>query len=49
MNAKDMYDVTIIGAGPAGLYSAFYAGLREMKTKIVEFQAFLGGKVNVYP
>jgi ferredoxin/flavodoxin---NADP+ reductase len=31
MNAQDLYDVTIIGAGPAGLYSAFYAGLREMK------------------
>lgn len=49
MSVKDMYDVTIIGAGPAGLYSAFYAGLREMKTKIIEFQSFLGGKVNVYP
>lgn len=49
MNAQDIYDVTIIGAGPAGLYAAFYAGLREMKTKIIESQAFLGGKVNVYP
>src|SRR5690606_29786102 len=49
MNTKDVYDVTIIGAGPAGLYSAFYCGLREMKTKIIEFQSFLGGKVNVYP
>lgn len=49
MSARDLYDVTIIGAGPAGLYSAFYAGLREMKTKIIESQAFLGGKVNVYP
>lgn len=49
MVEKDIYDVTIIGAGPAGLYSAFYAGLREMKTKIIEFHSFLGGKVNVYP
>lgn len=49
MSMKEVYDVTIIGAGPAGLYSAFYAGLREMKTKIIEFQPFLGGKVNVYP
>jgi len=47
--AKEVFDVTIIGAGPAGLFSAFYAGLREMKTKIIEFQPFLGGKVNVYP
>ncbi|MFC4810228.1 NAD(P)/FAD-dependent oxidoreductase [Paenibacillus sp. GCM10023250] len=49
MNAADVYDVTIIGGGPAGLYSAFYSGLREMKTKIIEFQPQLGGKVHVYP
>lgn len=49
MNAADVYEVTIIGGGPAGLYSAFYSGLREMKTKIIEFQPQLGGKVHVYP
>lgn len=49
MENKELYDVTIIGGGPAGLYSAFYSGLREMKTKIIEFQTFLGGKVHVYP
>ncbi|MFD0672915.1 NAD(P)/FAD-dependent oxidoreductase [Cohnella sp. GCM10027633] len=49
MSERDVYDVTIIGGGPAGLFSAFYSGLREMKTKIIEFQEFLGGKVNVYP
>lgn len=46
---KDIFDVTIIGGGPAGLYSAFYSGLREMKTKIIEFQPHLGGKIHVYP
>lgn len=46
---RNVFDVTIIGGGPAGLYSAFYSGLREMKTKLIEFQPFLGGKVNVYP
>lgn len=45
----DLYDVTIIGGGPAGLYSAFYSGLRSMKTKIIEVQPVLGGKVNIYP
>jgi thioredoxin reductase len=45
----DCYDVTIIGGGPAGLYSAFYSGLREMKTKIIEFQPQLGGKIHIYP
>ncbi|CAG7624053.1 Ferredoxin--NADP reductase [Paenibacillus solanacearum] len=46
---QEVFDVTIIGGGPAGLYSAFYSGLREMKTKIIEFQPRLGGKVHVYP
>ena len=45
----DLFDVTIIGGGPAGLYSAFYSGLRSMKTKIIEVQPVLGGKVNIYP
>ncbi len=46
---EQLYDVTIIGGGPAGLFSAFYSGLREMKTKIIEFKPYLGGKVLVYP
>nr|WP_106781509.1 NAD(P)/FAD-dependent oxidoreductase [Lysinibacillus timonensis] len=45
----DLFDITIIGGGPAGLYSAFYSGLRNMKTKIIEVQPVLGGKVNIYP
>ncbi|WP_335870962.1 NAD(P)/FAD-dependent oxidoreductase [Bacillus sp. 2205SS5-2] len=49
MNENDVFDVTIIGGGPAGLYSAFYSGLRGMKTKIIEFQPELGGKVHAYP
>ncbi len=49
MQEHECFDVTIIGGGPAGLYSAFYSGLREMKTKIIEYQPQLGGKVHVYP
>jgi ferredoxin/flavodoxin---NADP+ reductase len=49
MNQQEIFDVTIIGGGPAGLYSAFYSGLREMKTKLIEFQPQLGGKIHVYP
>ena len=45
----ELFDVTIIGGGPAGLYSAFYSGLRNLKTKIIEVQPVLGGKVNIYP
>ncbi|TFJ93571.1 NAD(P)/FAD-dependent oxidoreductase [Lentibacillus salicampi] len=43
--STEVYDVTIIGGGPAGLFTAFYSGMREMKTKIVEYLPFLGGKV----
>ncbi len=49
MDKLELFDVTIIGGGPAGLYSAFYSGLREMKTKIIEYQPYLGGKLHVYP
>ncbi|WP_248928484.1 NAD(P)/FAD-dependent oxidoreductase [Paenibacillus hamazuiensis] len=49
MNNEELFDVTIIGGGPAGLYSAFYSGLREMKTKLIEYQPHLGGKLHVYP
>ncbi len=49
MANSEIYDVTIIGGGPAGLYSAFYSGLREMKVKLIEFQPQLGGKLHVYP
>lgn len=45
---RDVFDITIIGAGPAGLYSAFYSGLRGMKTKLLDAQDVLGGKLNVY-
>lgn len=46
---KECPDVTIIGGGPAGLYAAFYSGLRELKTKIIEYQSRLGGKIHLYP
>ncbi|WP_042354417.1 NAD(P)/FAD-dependent oxidoreductase [Bacillus rubiinfantis] len=49
MEQQELFDVTIIGGGPAGLYSAFYSGLRNMKTKLIEFQSELGGKLHIYP
>ncbi|WNS74984.1 NAD(P)/FAD-dependent oxidoreductase [Bacillus sp. DTU_2020_1000418_1_SI_GHA_SEK_038] len=49
MNQEELFDVTVIGGGPAGLYSTFYSGLREMKTKLIEYQPHLGGKIHVYP
>ncbi len=48
--SQDVYDLTIIGAGPAGLFATFYAGLREMKTKIIDALEEPGGQVAVlYP
>jgi thioredoxin reductase (NADPH) len=46
----DLYDLTIIGGGPTGLFAAFYAGLRQMKTKIVDSLPQLGGQLSaLYP
>jgi len=49
MNEMNVFDVTVIGGGPAGLFSAFYSGLRKMKTKVIEYHPYLGGKVRLYP
>lgn len=46
---QDIYDVIIIGGGPAGMYAAFYSGMREMKTKIIEAKQELGGFMRTYP
>ncbi|HUF54478.1 MAG TPA: NAD(P)/FAD-dependent oxidoreductase [Dehalococcoidia bacterium] len=47
---NDVYDITIIGAGPTGLFASFYAGLRGMKTKIIEALPEAGGQLAVlYP
>lgn len=45
----ELYDVTIIGGGPAGLYAAFYSGMRDMKTKLIEASDELGGRLLIYP
>lgn len=43
-------DIIIIGAGPAGLFGAFYAGMRRLKTKIIEALPEPGGQLGVlYP
>lgn len=50
MHTAEMYDVTIIGGGPTGMFAAFYAGIRELKVKIIETLPVLGGQVKVmYP
>jgi thioredoxin reductase (NADPH) len=45
-----LFDVTIIGGGPVGLFAAFYAGLRQMTTKIIDSLDELGGQLTaLYP
>ncbi len=46
----DLYDVTIIGAGPTGLFSAFYAGLRGARVQIIDSLEEAGGALTaIYP
>jgi thioredoxin reductase len=47
---EEIYDVTIVGGGPVGLFGAFYAGLRQMKTKVIDSLPELGGQLTaLYP
>jgi ferredoxin/flavodoxin---NADP+ reductase len=47
---RDIFDITIIGGGPVGLFAAFYAGMRGLRTKIIDSLDELGGQlVAVYP
>lgn len=46
----DVYDITILGAGPTGLYAAFYAGLRGLRTKLIDALPQVGGQLAaLYP
>ena len=49
MQQSELYDVTIVGGGAAGMFSAFYSGMRDMKTKIIEHKEELGGRLLAYP
>ena len=43
-------DLLIVGAGPAGLYAAYYAGFRGMKVALIDSLPEAGGQVSaLYP
>ena len=43
-------DITIIGAGPVGLFTAFYCGLRDADVHIIESLPHIGGQLTaLYP
>ncbi len=45
-----IFDITILGGGPTGLFAAFYAGLRNASCKIIDSMPALGGRLTaVYP
>ena len=44
------YDLTIVGAGPVGLYATFYAGMIGLNVKLIEASEQLGGQpASLYP
>ena len=47
---SELYDITIVGGGPVGLFAAFYAHLRQAKVKIIDSLPQLGGQPAIlYP
>ncbi|MBE3569605.1 MAG: NAD(P)/FAD-dependent oxidoreductase [Bacillales bacterium] len=47
---SNIYDMTIIGGGPTGLFAAFYGGLRQASVKLIESLPQLGGQLaTLYP
>ncbi len=49
MNEK-IYDITILGAGPTGLFTAFYGGMRQASVKLIESLPHIGGQLSaLYP
>lgn len=50
MADETVYDVAIVGGGPTGLFAGFYAGLREMRSVLVDSLEDLGGQLTaLYP
>jgi thioredoxin reductase (NADPH) len=47
---SDIRDITVIGAGPVGLIAAFWAGMREASSRIIDSLPELGGQLTtLYP
>ncbi|WP_445491422.1 NAD(P)/FAD-dependent oxidoreductase [Niallia sp. 03133] len=46
----NIYDITIIGGGPVGLFASFYGGMRKSSVKVIESLPQLGGQLStLYP
>ncbi|WP_188206581.1 NAD(P)/FAD-dependent oxidoreductase [Alkalibacillus aidingensis] len=48
--SENVRDIAIIGAGPVGLFTAFYGGLRQADVQIIESLPHIGGQLSaLYP
>lgn len=48
--AKELYDLTVVGAGPVGLFGIFYAGMRGLRINVLDSLEMVGGQLNaLYP
>jgi ferredoxin/flavodoxin---NADP+ reductase len=46
----DVFDITVIGGGPTGLFALFYAGMRGARAKLIDALPELGGQLYaLYP
>jgi len=49
-DAAEIRDITIIGAGPVGLSTAFWAGMRQASSRVVDSLPDIGGQLTtLYP
>src|SRR5690625_380814 len=47
---EKIHDITIIGAGPVGLFTTFYAGMREASVHLIDSMPEVGGQLAaLYP
>lgn len=47
---EEIHDITIIGAGPVGLFTTFYAGMREASVHLIDSMPDVGGQLSaLYP
>lgn len=45
-----IYDITVVGAGPVGLFGVFYAGMRQMSINLIDSLDQVGGQLTaLYP